>query len=89
MGADNFDYLDKWINAESLVSEFKFVVLTREGYDINQIYQSKFSEFHKNFVFVNYENVISSSLYRSSKDTSLLLDEINDYIRKNNLYEEE
>ena len=88
MGADNFDYLDKWINALALVSEFKFIVLTRNGYDINQIYQSKFAQYHQNFVFVNYENTISSSLYRYSKDEAILLEEVNEYIQKNNLYEE-
>ena len=88
MGADNFDYLDKWIMADKLVAEFKFIVLTREGYDVDKIYQTKFSIYRDNFVFIEYNSDISSSLYRKTRNKSLLITEVIEYINEKGLYKE-
>jgi nicotinate-nucleotide adenylyltransferase len=87
MGADNFDYLDEWINAQNLVKEFKFIILSRAGFDINKISESKFSDYKDHFVLVEYNNYISASLYRKTKNHELIIPEVRKYIEEKNLYE--
>ena len=87
MGADNFDYLDQWINANNLVKEFKFIVLTREGFDVNKIKESKFKEYADHFILIEYNNYVSASLFRQTKNTNLVIPEVMNYINENKLYE--
>ena len=37
IGADNLELMDKWINIEGILSEFKIIVLGRDNIDINQM----------------------------------------------------
>ena len=87
MGADNFDYLDAWMNAENLVKEFKFIILSRGGFDINKISESKFKEYQDHFILVEYNNYVSASLFRKEKDKRIVIPEVYQYIKENNLYE--
>ena len=87
MGADNFDYLDKWIMADNLIKEFKFIILTREGYDVDKLINEKYHEHKENFIIVKVEIPISSTNFRNSKNKEILLDEVYSYIESNNLYE--
>ena len=87
MGADNFDYLDRWIMADNLIKEFKFIILTRKGYDIYKLIEEKYYEHKENFLPIEIDYPISSTDFRTNKDSSILLDEVYDYILKNNLYE--
>ena len=68
MGADNFDYLDAWINAENLVKEFKFIILSRGGFDINKISESKFKEYQDHFILV----IMFQLVYLEKKKISVL-----------------
>lgn len=90
MGADNFDYLDKWIMFDKLVSENKFLILPREGFDVekkiseNEVLRKNRNNF---FILSDFDKLdISSSLYRDKKDKNLLLDEVEKYIKENQLY---
>lgn len=87
MGADNFDYLDKWIMADSLIKEFKFIILTRRGYDIYKLIDEKYSNYKNNFLPIEIDYPISSTDFRTNKDQSILLEEVYEYIKENNLYE--
>ena len=87
MGADNFDYLDKWIMADKLVEEFKFIILSREGFDVSKIIEEKFHNHKENFIVINIDIPISSTEFRKHKDKDLIVDEVYDYILENNLYE--
>lgn len=87
MGADNFDYLDKWIMADSLIKEFKFIILTRKGYDIYKLIEEKYYEHKENFLPIEIDYPISSTDFRNNKDQSILLDEVYEYIKENKLYE--
>ena len=86
MGADNFDYIEKWIKFPEIVIENKFIVIPRDNYDI----EKKFSEneilnkYRDNFIILDEfdKMYISSSEYRTTKDKSLLLKEVNDYIEE-------
>ena len=87
MGADNFDYLDNWIMAKNLISEFKFIVITRVGFDVGKLIEEKYSDNRDNFTVLEIDFPISSTQFRENKDTSILLDEVYEYIKINNLYE--
>ena len=86
MGADNLDYLDKWINAEELIKTNKFIVLSREGFDVYKLVNEKYSEHKNNFHIVEIDNKLSSTLFRVGLDKNILLSEVYEYIKKNNLY---
>ena len=87
MGADNFDYLDDWIMADKLIKEFKFIILTREGFDVDKLIKEKYYEHKDNFVIINIDLPISSTNFRDTKNNEILLDEVYEYIKINNLYE--
>ena len=86
IGADNLAKLSKWKNSEKLINEFKFIVLTREGYDVDLILNEQFFDFKNNFIEFDINIDISSSDYRKTKNSSILLDEVYQYIVENNLY---
>ena len=87
MGADNFDYLDNWIMADNLIKEFKFIILTRKGYDVDKLIEEKYKEHKNNFTIVEFDLPISSTNFRINKEKDILLDEVYGYILENDLYE--
>ena len=87
MGADNFDYLDNWIMADNLIKEFKFIILTRKGYDVDKLIEEKYKEHKNNFTIVEFDLPISSTNFRINKEKDILLDEVYEYILENDLYE--
>ena len=87
MGADNFDYLDNWIMADKLIKEFKFIILTREGYDVYKLINEKYLAYKENFIIIDIDYPISSTYFRNTKDNEILLDEVYEYITENELYE--
>lgn len=84
LGSDNLDYIEKWINADKLISEFKFIVLTRNNYDC----ESKINKLShpNNFCVVEVNYDMSSSDFRKYYQQELINDVVLEYIRKNNLY---
>lgn len=92
MGADNFSYLDKWIESKKLLNEFKFIIISRDNIDIKELIKSKFKDYQNNIIIDNNLNFdISSTKIRENKlfTKEYLNEEIIDYIKKNNLYKEE
>lgn len=83
LGADNLINLNNWINAKKLISEFKFIVLTREDIKIDL---SMFSH-PNNFTIINIEYDVSSSDYRNNLNNNIIDQDVLKYIQKNNLYE--
>lgn len=93
IGADSLADIFKWKNPEYLLSEGKFIVFNRPGYDFEEILkQERYQPYLNNILTYQGLNIeISSSLIREelSKDNSiryLTLDEIEQYIEENNLY---
>lgn len=91
MGADQIFKLDTWINFQALVEENKFLVFPRANINVldylnnHEILQKYINKF---IIIKDFkELVISSSLYRSELDSSLLTNEVSDYIKQNNLYQ--
>ena len=87
MGADNFDYLDTWIMADKLIKEFKFIILKRKGFDVKELINKKYYQHKDNFIIVDIDLPISSTNFRENKNKEILLDEVYEYIKKNDLYE--
>ena len=86
MGADNLDYLDTWINADELIKTNKFIVLSRKGFDVHSLVNEKYQNYKDNFTIVEIDNDLSSTIFRTSLNKEILLDEVYDYIKENKLY---
>lgn len=89
IGYDQFANLHNWLNYEKLVTENKFIVIPREGYNIERSLNDKLiKENLHNFIFVedDFENN-SSTNFRNTLNKDILLEEVYDYIKKNRLYE--
>ena len=83
MGADYFDYLDKWIMADKLIEEFKFIIITRKGYDVSELIKEKYNN-KDNFTILEIDFPISSTDFRENKNKEILLVEVYEYIKTNN-----
>lgn len=92
-GADNLSYVDKWKNGEELLKNNKFLVVKRDGEDIDFLLE-KFSDYKDNIVISDVEPVFISSTFireklKNNEDVLEYLDiDVLNYIRKNKLYEE-
>ena len=73
--------------AESLIAEFKFIILTRKGFDVSKLIEQKYYNHKENFHIVNVDLPISSTEFRNKKNKEILIDEVYEYIKSNNLYE--
>lgn len=93
IGADSLAEIFKWKDPKYLLTEGKFIVFNRPGYNLNEILKAeKYFPFSKNILTYQGLNIeISSSLIRKEikKGNSiryLTTDKIKKYIEKNNLY---
>lgn len=92
MGADNFDYIEKWMDYPNLIINNKFIIIPRDDIDL----ESKFdkdeylNKYRDNFIILkDFEEIdLSSSMFRKNKDMKLVPKEVYEYILKHNLYEE-
>lgn len=93
MGADNLINIKSWINYPNIVIENKFIIFPRDNIDLEKVFSSNeiLSKYRNNFIVVDdFSNIdISSSNYRKTKNSHLLLPEVKQYIKDNNLYKEE
>ncbi len=85
MGADNILQIKKWINYEILLKKFHFIILGRNGIDVESFVENNLKEYKDRFIFIDLDIDISSSMYRNTKDISLISEEVLEYIKKNNL----
>lgn len=93
IGADSLAEIFKWKEPEYLLSNGKFIVFNRSGYDLKEILKEKrYQPFLNNIWTYQGLNIeISSSMIREEirNENSiryLTLDNIEEYIEKNNLY---
>ena len=93
IGADSLAEIFQWKNPEYLLSEGKFIVFNRPGYNLENILNKhKFHPYLDNILSFEGLNIeISSSFIKEEikKENSiryLTLDKISKYIEKNNLY---
>lgn len=89
IGADNLKDMDRWININGLLSDFKFIVLGRDGIDIRKSINDNeiLSKFISHFIiFDDFEINVSSTLFRNTFDRNLVPKEVYDYIVEHDLY---
>jgi nicotinate-nucleotide adenylyltransferase len=89
IGADNLFKLHKWINAESLLSEFRFIVIPRDDIAIEPLFEADpFLRRHqKQFIFLpQFDSRVSSTSFRESFDPKLVDKQVFEYITLHGLY---
>ena len=91
-GLDNISYVDKWYKGEYLLNNYKFLVITRDTNNLDEILL-KYEKYKDNIIITNIKsNTISSSYIRDElKEKNYNLNDyldqkIIDYIKENNLY---
>ena len=90
IGADNLMGMHLWINIEGILSEFKIIVLSRYGIDIDKIIDSNpILKKHKNsFIICEDFNVdISSTHFRENFNSEFVPKKVYEYIVENGLYQ--
>lgn len=85
MGADNLVHIKKWINYETLLKKYHFIIFKRDNIDIDDFIKKELLDYKDKFIVVDFENTISSSSFRKTHDYSLLSNDVKEYIIKNNL----
>ena len=91
IGSDLLKKIDKFDNYEYLVSSYSFMVVTRDGMDVEKIIQEKYFNYQKNFHQLELNSDISSSIVREKLKKNLDVKNILDcdvylYIKNKNLY---
>lgn len=90
VGADNLPNMKDWKHAESLLSEFKIIVLNRDNKNLQTIIEkdSILNKHKQNFIIVqNFNQNMSSTEFRKTFDHTLLTDKVYTYIKDNQLYQ--
>ena len=91
IGADSLAFISTWIEAKKLVKQNRFIVLNRQGFNVEEIFQNDklLTTYKDHFIVIDYElGDISSSSFRKTYDDTLLTIEVFNYINQNNLYKE-
>lgn len=89
IGADNLFKLHKWINARSLLSEFRFIVLNRQTEDISKEIQHNehLQSYMDHFILLpEFDMNVSSTIFRETFDPTYVTPEVYDYIMQHHLY---
>lgn len=89
VGADNLFQMHKWINIHGILSEFKIIVLGRNGINIKKlIKEDVILNKHLNsfIIYEDFDLNISSTKFRETFDKELVDNEVYEYIIKNKLY---
>lgn len=90
-GADNLSYIDKWKNGEEILTNYKILVMKRNGEEIEEILQ-RFKQYNHNIVVADIEqqDISSTDIREKLKENKNVLDvldkDVYEYIRKNELY---
>lgn len=87
LGADNLLYINKWINYQKIIDEFKLIVVKRDNIFIEKYIENNFTLQKDNFTIVNCNVPLSSSTFRNDTSNKDVVDEkVYQYIKENKLY---
>lgn len=89
VGADNVLTMEKWINIDGILSEFKIIVLGRSDIDVKSfVLENKVLKRHpKSFIiFEDFKVDVSSTEFRETFDQTMVPKPVYDYIIENELY---
>lgn len=90
-GADNLSYIDKWMNGEDILRNYKILVVERNWEKIENLL-AKYKDYERNIIVANIKQKDISStkirekLKQNKSVINLLDDDVYTYIRENNLY---
>ena len=90
-GLDNFSYIDKWKNGEEILTNYKIVVINRDGNDLEELLV-KYDKYKDNIIISNMEMKDVSSTYirdnieETDKVKEYIDEDVLRYIQENNLY---
>lgn len=91
MGADSLDYFDKWKKPERICQLCQLLIVNRNDFtqeELNKKKESILKLFPANIDFIHCKKInVSSTEIRKGKKQEYLLDEVQDYIQNNHLYE--
>ena len=89
VGADNLLNMHKWINVHGILSEFKIIVLGRNGININKLIKEDIvlnKHINSFIIYEDFELNISSTNFRETFNKELVNNKVYEYIIKNKLY---
>ncbi len=89
IGADNIKGMEKWINVEGFLSDFKVIVLNRNNEDVKTLIKGNniLKRFESSFIIYNdFSYNVSSTLFRETFDRKMVPDKVFEYIVDNELY---
>jgi len=89
VGADNLFKMHKWINIHGILSEFKVIVLGRNGINIKKFIKNDIvlnKHLNSFIIYEDFELNISSTEFRETFDKKLVDKKVYEYIVKNKLY---
>lgn len=92
IGADNLIGMEHWINIEGILSEFKIIVLSRNGLNIKKVIdENEVLKRHlNNFIICDDFNVdISSTSFRETLNKEDVVDDVYEYIMQNGLFQQD
>ena len=93
-GTDNLSYMDKWMNSEEILSNYKILVIRRNNENIDNLLD-RFNKYRENIVIADVEqsNISSTDIRERIRNRENVLDvldkDVYEYIKKNKLYVEE
>ena len=89
IGSDILSQITSWYRSEELLAQVKLLVVPRLGYGIRDEDLTALKEVGGRYAIASLNAPkVSSSTYRLSKDKSLVIPAVNNYIRQKNLYNE-
>lgn len=89
IGADNLAELHTWKMAESLLSEYVFIVLNRQDDSVEDLIEGDpFLRRHRHhlLVFQDFDVAVSSTVFRDTMNPDMVPKAIWDYIKEHQLY---
>lgn len=90
MGSDQLSHLKTWIQVDRLLKNYPIMILQRDkNLNVEQIEQA-FQMYDHEFIWIPFDEDISSTQARNNRliRSSILSQEVIDYINHNHLYEE-
>lgn len=85
VGSDHLNIFNTWIDYDKLLTNYKFIIITRPGYEINLTYLNKYKTVYK---IIKLNVNVSSSEVRLNleKNKEFLPNGIYSYIKENKLF---
>ena len=86
IGADLLLRLKTFMEYQEILKNYTIIVIERNDIDVLKIIDTYYQEYKSSFLVIEKSFLGSSTLARSSLDTSYLDKKVLDYIKENNLY---